>query len=138
MRLSNCSDPPRHPRIYRFFFTLFLPCPALINHFDHFIFQFSALFYHTHFLLSLHDICMIINIGDKIDPKNFRSILKTLAKSWSVKIREIQNGYQMRLSSRGFTKFTTLTVFKFAQYYFSRTPRCANLSTARIIFRAKK
>ena len=30
----------------------------------------------------------------------------------------------------------TLTVFKFAQYYFSRTPRCANLSTARINIRA--
>ena len=31
----------------------------------------------------------------------------------------------------------TLGVFKFAQYYFSRTPTCANLSTARIIVRAK-
>ena len=32
----------------------------------------------------------------------------------------------------------TLSVLKFAQYYFSRTPRCANLSTARIIVRAKR
>ena len=34
--------------------------------------------------------------------------------------------------------YVTLTVFKFAQYYFSRTPRCANLSTARIIVRANR
>ena len=31
---------------------------------------------------------------------------------------------------------STLSVLKFAQYYFSRTPRCANLSTARIFVRA--
>ena len=29
--------------------TLFLPYPALINHFNHIIFQCPALFYHTHF-----------------------------------------------------------------------------------------
>ena len=34
--------------------------------------------------------------------------------------------------------YSTLTVFKFAQYYFSRTSRCANLSTARIIVRANR
>ena len=32
----------------------------------------------------------------------------------------------------------TLSVLKFAQYYLSRTPICANLSTARIFVRAKR
>ena len=32
----------------------------------------------------------------------------------------------------------TFSVSKFAQYYFSRSPRCANLSTARTIVRAKR
>ena len=33
---------------------------------------------------------------------------------------------------------TTLCLFKFAQYYFSRTPRCVNSGTAQIIVRAKR
>ena len=36
------------------------------------------------------------------------------------------------------TEKSTLSVLKFAQYYFSRTARCANLSTARIFVRAKR
>ena len=50
MRRSNCSAPipPGHPRVHHFFgdcpglfITLFLPCPALINHFNPFIFHCS-------------------------------------------------------------------------------------------------
>ena len=51
-------------------------------------------------------------------------------KTFTVKVR----------SFRGSTvnDMHTLNLLKFAQYYFSRTPRCANLSTARRFVRAKR
>ena len=47
----SCTHPPWHPRGHHFFgcpgllITFFLPCPALINHFNPFIFQCPALFF---------------------------------------------------------------------------------------------
>ena len=58
---------------------------------------------------------------------NFRSVQSTCISCTALKDNVNMENIQ-----------STLSVFEFAQYYFSHTPRCVNLSTVRIIVRAKR